>query len=154
MHFPDVKLDFEGLTSFEAGWKFHAYCDMKREEILNRYGFYAIKGSGEFEGVVNKILEDKLVYHDYNNWEKLQNYFNSAPRVDVEISVSRETFGLWYAILAKYFEKEPDEKSIRAFLSKQPSFAPKAEEILKSVERLEKSKKAGKILKRVKDEIV
>lgn len=154
MHFSDVKLDFEGLTSFEAGWKFHAYCDMKREEILNRYGFYSIKGSGEFEGVVNKILEDKLVYHDYNNWEKLQNYFNSAPQVNVEISVSRETFGLWYAILAKYFEQEPDEKFIRSLLVKQSSLAPYADEIVSAVIKLEKNKKAVEILGKVKEEIV
>ena len=29
-----IDLDFTGLTSFQAGWKFHLYCDMKREEIL------------------------------------------------------------------------------------------------------------------------
>ncbi len=154
MHFPDVKLDFEGLTSFEAGWKFHAYCDMKREEILNRYGFYSVKGSGEFEGVVSKILEDKLVYHEYNNWEKLQNYFNNVPQINFSVPISRETFGLWYAILAKYFEKEPDEKSIRAFLAKQPSLASHVDEIMSAVGKLEKNKKAVEILGRVKEEVV
>ena len=38
-HYDPLDLDFSGMTAFEAGWKFHLYCDMKREEILNKYDF-------------------------------------------------------------------------------------------------------------------
>ena len=84
----------------------------------------------------------------------MQSYFNNAPHISSNINVSRETFGLWYAILAKYLEKEPDEKSTRAFISKQPALALNADEIMKSIDRLEKNKKAAEILKKVKEEIV
>jgi len=31
--FSPIDLNFSGLSSFQAGWKFHLYCDIKREEI-------------------------------------------------------------------------------------------------------------------------
>ena len=35
-----LDLDFEGIHLFKAGWKFHLWCDMRREEILNKNNFY------------------------------------------------------------------------------------------------------------------
>jgi hypothetical protein len=62
--------------------------------------------------------------------------------------------GLWYALLARYIEKKPDEKTIHIFLSKQPSLAEKADDVVKSMNRLRESGKAVEILERVADEIV
>src|SRR5512135_2285635 len=66
-----LDMDFSNLTSFEAGWKFHLYCDMKREEILNKYDFYSIRHAGDFANLAAKLLEDELAYESYNNWEKV-----------------------------------------------------------------------------------
>jgi len=152
--FSPLNLNFSGLSPFQAGWKFHLYCDMKREEILNKYKFYEIPGTIDFWHQSAKQLEDELVYGEYNNWEKVVHYFNNVPKIEVGIGVTHETFQLWYAIIAKYIERKPDNKSAHIFLSKQLSWAEKADAIVKSVDNLRKNEKVIEILRKVKDEIV
>ena len=147
-------LNFTRLSPFQAGWKFHLYCDMKREEILNKYDFYALSGTGDFWHLPDKLLEDELVYEKYNNWEKLVGFFNNVPAVDTGNGVSHETLSLWYAILAKYIEKKPDDRAMQIFLSKQPSLVDKKEGVIASVDKLRKNKKAVEILNKVMEEIV
>jgi hypothetical protein len=154
LYFPVLDLDFSGLTSFEAGWKFHLYCDMRREEILNSYNFYDLPHTADFYNQPAKNVEDRVVYEKYDNWEKLVNYFNGVKFIDSGIGVEKETFGLWYAILAKYFERPIDEKSIRAFLIKKASLAKKIDAIMASVSEISKNKKAVEILSGVWKEIV
>jgi hypothetical protein len=152
--FDHCDLNFNQMSAFEAGWKFHTYCDMKRDEILKRNGLYEIKGATDFWGQAAKQLEDELLYEKYNNWEKLVNYFNNAPVLEIGIDVSHETFQLWYAILAKYIEKKPDNKAMRIFLSKQSPFATKVDGIMESVDRLRQDKKVIGILSKVVEEII
>ncbi|OGI29446.1 MAG: hypothetical protein A2288_01650 [Candidatus Moranbacteria bacterium RIFOXYA12_FULL_44_15] len=154
LKFDPVDLNFSKLSSFEAGWKFHLYCDMKREEILNAHKFYEIAGAGDFYGQAAKSLEDELVYDEYNNWEKIRHYFNNPPRIENGINVEIETFNLWYAILSKYFEKKPDEKSLRIFFTKQPHHQSNINELMESTFSLGKNKKAVEILEKVSEEIV
>jgi hypothetical protein len=154
LKFQPLDLDFSGLTSFEAGWKFHLYCDMRRDEILNRCGFYKLAKTTDLYGHPAKLLEDELLYDKYDNWEKIANYFRNPPLVNLEIGVDRPTFVLWYAILAKYIENRPGEKSMRAFLSKQLSLSQKTDDIMTSITGLKKNKKALEFLGRVFDEIV
>lgn len=151
--FEPVDLNFEGLTPFQAGWKFHIYCDMKREEILSRHGFYDLtEDNGKF-WQANKMLEDELVYEVYNNWEKLVHYFNNAPMVTLPEGLSQQSFDLWYAIVARYIEEKPTNKSMHIFVSKQPIFK-KADEIIERVNKLRKNKQAVEILRKVVEEIV
>ncbi|MDQ1283766.1 MAG: hypothetical protein QG620_114 [Patescibacteria group bacterium] len=152
LRFPVLDLNFEGLSSFEAGWKFHLFCDMRREEILNKYDFYSLKYAADLYNHPAKMLEDEIVYENYNNWEKITGYFNNPPYFDSGVGVTKETFYLWYAILAKYVEGKPDDRSIRIFLNKQPRLA--LNEIMVSVEELRKNKKAVEILGKVCLEIV
>lgn len=154
LHFDPVDFNFENLNPFESGWKFHLYCDMKREEILNKNGFYSQSHASDLWNIPSKLFEDEMVYKEFDNWEKFQNYFNNIPFIETLESVTKETFGLWYAILGKYIEKNPDNKSIKTFVSKLPSISPYAEEIIKTIDQLRKNGKVVEILKRVKDEIV
>lgn len=153
-HYDPLDLDFKGLSAFEAGWKFHLYCDMKREEILNKYAFYSLPETESFWHISAKILEDELVYDKNNNWEKLVHYFNNVPFIKTGMNVSQETFSLWYAILAKYIERKPDSKAMRIFLSKQPALAEKADDIVQSIDALRKNNKVTDILAKVAEEIV
>ncbi|HEX7586135.1 MAG TPA: hypothetical protein VF390_00670 [Patescibacteria group bacterium] len=153
-HYDPLDLNFKDLTAFEAGWKFHLYCDMKREEILNKYGFYSLPKTESFWRLPAKLLEDEIVYDIYNNWEKLVLYFNQVPFTETGVNVSRETFSLWYAILAKYIGKKPDSKGMSIFLSKLPDLAGKASVIVESIDVLRKNKKAVDILGKVAEEIV
>lgn len=152
--FDPIDLDFAGLSSFQAGWKFHVYCDMRREEILNNLSFYSLAGTAEYWGLANKYLEEIITYEAFNNWEKLVHYFNNVPFFEAGINVSRETFSLWYAIIGRYIERKPDRKSIKIFLSKQPSLAAEAENIATAVEKIQKDDKVVKLLEQVKKEIV
>ncbi|MEK7598807.1 MAG: hypothetical protein AAB487_03680 [Patescibacteria group bacterium] len=153
-HYDPLDLNFKGLTAFEAGWKFHLYCDMKREEILNRYEFYSLPGAEDFWRLPAKLLEDEIVYDKYNNWEKLVLYFNEVPFIETSVNVSRETFSLWYAILAKYIEKKPNSKTMSIVLSKLPDLVEKASGVVQSIDALRKNKKAVDILAKVAEEIV
>jgi len=152
--FKNLDLNFDGLSGFEAGWKFHLYCDMRREEILNRYDFYSIRYSTDFWHHASKLLEDQIIYDKYNNWEKVALYFNNAPDIRTGLAVPYETLALWYAIVAKYISEKPNDKSISIFLSKQLKLCGIANEIVDSVNKLEKNKKAVEILKKVNEEIV
>jgi len=151
--FDSIDLNFEKLSSFEAGWKFHLYSDMRREEILGKYNFYSIKGTSDFWHISSKLMEDEIIYGQYENWEKLVHYFNNIPAVAVDL-VPRETLSLWYSINAKYFEKQPDSKAMSIFLSKMPALAGIANDVTKVVDELRKSKKVVEILNKVKDEII
>lgn len=152
---PDsINLDFTGLTSFQAGWKFHIYCDMKREEILKNKKFYSIKGTSDWAATPAKCLEDEILYNEYTNWEKLYLYFNNAPKVNSALYVPSETIEFWYAILAKYIEKKPDKKSFHIFLTKQLFLKNKADDIVAKMEELQKNKKVIEILASVANEII
>ena len=161
-------LNFDGLSPFQAGWKFHVYCDMRREEILKKYKFYDLGNAMDFWNQPAKNLEDELLYEQYNNWEKLRHYFNNIPNIDNEINVPPqkecstgnilrgryETMALWYAMIAKYIEKKPDSKTMKIFLLKQIGFADKAGPISEVVDKLRKNAKVVEILKKVTEEIV
>lgn len=154
LRFYPLDLDFENLTPFEAGWKFHLYCDMRREEILNQYNFYSMKYTEEFCRQPAKMLEDRILYDRYDNWEKIANYFNDVPIISNGINVSKESFELWYSILANYIDKKPDNNSIINFFSKQPDLALTAKDVVAIVDKLRKNDKVIEALKRVTDEII
>jgi hypothetical protein len=154
LRFYPLDLNFENLTPFEAGWKFHLYCDMRREEILNNHNFYSQKYTGDFYNQPAKMLEDEIVYDQYNNWEKLSNYFNDVPIISNGIGVPKETFELWYSIIANYIKEKPSSNSIRVFLAKQPSISKDAKDIAETVDKLRKNDKVIEILRKVFEEII
>jgi len=154
MAFNPVDLNFEGLTPFQAGWKFHVYCDMKREEILNKYNFYDISETAKHENAPSKSLEDVLLYERNNNWEKTCLYLNNTQFFSQDLPVSVEVFQLWYAIVGKYIEKSPDERTIRIFLNKILKSTDKTKSIMESFEKLKNNEKAKSILLKVVEEIV
>ncbi|MFH0969808.1 MAG: hypothetical protein V1804_04850 [Patescibacteria group bacterium] len=154
LRFYPLDLNLENLTPFEAGWKFHLYCDMRREEILNSYDFYSLKYTNEFWNHPAKMFEDELLYEKYDNWEKLANYFNDVPIISNGINVPQGTFELWYSILASYIKQKLNNNSISTFLSKQPGIAPIANDIIKIVDKLRKNDKVIEILGKVSEEII
>ncbi len=149
-----IDLDFTGLTSFQAGWKFHLYCDMKREEILKNKGFYSLKNTSDFWDFPAKFLEDELIHEEYNNWEKIYVYLNNVPQIETGLDISRETIEFWYAVLAKYVEKKPNKKSQHIFFTKQFFLKDKADEIVSTIEKLKKNEKVVSILKNIYNEII
>jgi hypothetical protein len=152
-YFERIDLDFAGLDPFLAGWKFHLWCDMRREEILNSYNFYFLRGADALDPTA-KLVEDELIYDKYKNWEKLRYILNHPPLIHTPLAVSQETIERWYAILAKYFEKKPNDKTMKIFLSKQSSLKDEVEEIIDGVRKLRENQKAVEILKKVCEEII
>ena len=153
MYFENIDLNFEGLDLFQAGWKFHLWCDMRREEILNKYDFYSLRGANAIDPTA-KLLEDELVYDEYKNWEKLIFILNNPPKINTSLDVSQEIIERWYAILAKYFGKKPNDKTMKIFLSKQSSLRIEADQIIDGVRKLRENPKAVEILKKVSEEII
>mgnify|MGYP006877897402 CR=1 FL=1 len=154
MAFEPINLNFEGLTPFQAGWKFHLYCDMRREEIMKSHGFYKLTNDNGKFWQSSKMLEDEILYDRCGNWEKLVWYFNNAPLVELPSGVSREAFSLWYAMVAKYISEKPNDRSMQLFISKQAMFQKDVSAIIKKVDELRKNKQAVEILKKVVEEIV
>ena len=152
LRFAPLDLNFQGLDSFQAGWKFHLYCDMKRDEILRNREFY--KKIPNVSELPPKILEDELVYEEYNNWEKLAALLNNPPEIEFDFHVSPESLGLWYAIVARYLSQKPNEKTTRTFLVKQTSLVKRVDDIMKAVAEIRENKEAVEILKSVKEDIV
>ncbi|MDO8529295.1 MAG: hypothetical protein Q7S18_01350 [bacterium] len=152
--FYPLDLSFEKLNSFQAGWKFHLYCDMRREEILNNYHFYSIKNTDAFYNQSAKMLEDEVVYDCYDNWQGLSEYFNFMPMLSTGIDIQKETFESWYSIVAEYIKEKPSSKSIENFLSKQPTLASESKELVVFVDKLRKNGKVIELLKKVKEEII
>jgi hypothetical protein len=107
-----------------------------------------------FHDVPSKLLEDELVYEKYNNWEKLRLILNNPPEIKTGLNVSQEIIERWYAILAKYFEKKPDKKTIKAFLFKQRELRGQADELVDLVGKLRNNSKVVEILEKIYEEIL
>jgi hypothetical protein len=152
--YPELDLEFKGLSPFEAGYRFHLWCDMRREEILNKYDFYSFKYAAEIGHLPAKLLEDEIVYEKYNNWEKLRWLLDNPPEIKTDLSVSQETIERWYSVNAKYFEKKPDHKTLKAFLFKQRKLRKISDEIIDVVGKLRNNSKVVEILKKVSEEIL
>jgi hypothetical protein len=152
--YQELDLEFKGLSPFEAGYRFHLWCDMRREEILNKYDFYSLKYAAEIGHLPAKLLEDEVVYEKYNNWEKLCWLLDNPPEIKTALSVSQETIERWFAVNAKYFEKKPEDKTLRAFLFKQRKLRKISNEIIDVVGKLRNNSKVVEILKKVSEEIM
>jgi len=167
--YPELDLEFKNLSPFEAGYRFHLWCDMRREEILNKYNFYDLKYAADIGHLPAKLLEDELVYEKYNNWEKLIWLLENPPEVkinlnvssasakasaDFDLKVSQETIERWYAVNAKYFEGKPNEKTLKAFLWKHRKLRKLSDEIIDVVEKLRNNSKVVEILLKISDEIL
>jgi len=126
---------------------------MRREEILNKYDFYSINGTTQYDHRPAKLLEDDIIYSSFNNWEKLVNICNNPPEIPLPIEVSRETFELWYAMIAKYIEQKPCSHTIKSFLSKT-SLSEKAAGHIESMDKIRKNGKVVELLNGVKEEII
>jgi len=156
MRFPIINLDFSGLNSFEAGWKFHLYCDMRRDEIMRNAKFYDLKNNHKESWTrPAKLLEDELIYDQYNNWEKIIALCNNPPYIEMGLNIPVENYNIWYAMVAKYFEKKPDSRTMRVFLNKLDSygFPLDVDRIIAVKEKIAKNEKATHILTQILDEI-
>jgi hypothetical protein len=152
--FLDINLNFDGLSGFEAGWKYHLWCDMRREEVLNKYNFYSLPYTTDLGHIPSKIIEDEIVYDKYANWEKLRYILNNPPSIKTTLDIPEDVIARWYAIIAKYFEKKPDDKTIKNFMFKQPSLRKKSADIIDAIGKLRNNPKVTDILAKVYNEIL
>lgn len=152
--YPELDLEFRGLSPFEAGYRFHLWCDMRREEILNKYNFYSLKYAADIGHFPAKLLEDEVVYEKYNNWEKLRWLLDNPPKIKTGLPVSQETIERWFSVNAKYFENKPDDQKLKAFLFKQRKLRKISDEIIDVVGKLRNNSKVVEILKKVSEEIL
>lgn len=152
--FEDLDLYFEKLSAFEAGWKFHVWCDLRRSELLRDKDFFEIDEVKDSYYFSNYLLEDQLLWDEYNNWETLVNYFNNAAFVDLFEELDESDWSFWFEMLAEYIQKKPDKKSTQKFLKKIPSFAGKADHLLEEIEQLEAEKEIAEILQNLHEEML
>ncbi len=152
--YTDLETELKNLSPFEAGYRYHLWCDMRREEILNKYDFYSLKYTAEMGHLPAKLLEDELVYEKYANWEKLCWLLNHPPEIKSELQLPRGIIERWYSINAKYFEKKPDDKTVKNFLWKQKKLRKRSPEIIDLVGKLRNNSKVVDILPKISEEIL
>lgn len=152
--FRELDLKFEGLSSFEAGWKFHVWCDLRRNEIIRDCGFVDIIKSKKYNYFSYFLLEDQIIWEKYGNWETLSLFLRNAPFRDLFEELSNEDWTFWYEAVADFISEKPNKNSIAKILRKTPNLAGKVEKITAEIEELEKDKKMVEFLKGIHLKII
>lgn len=145
-HYP-IDLNFIGLDSFHAGWKFHLYCDKVREQFLKARYFYDIPHTKDCGYAANKFLEDMLIWnrstYDITLLEYLRGIDRSFDFVDGKI------VNKWYCLLAEYIETQPTYKSIETLLGELMTPSNDIDVALGAIKILEKNQGALQSLSNV-----
>lgn len=154
LKFSPIDLNFSGHDSFQAGWKFHLYSDMKREEILRNVGIYGLFPKDVSWDRALKMAEDELLYEKFNNWGKITAFFNDPPLTFLPEFVPKESYYLWYAVLSKYMSEKPNEKSMHVFLSKLILPIEKTNDVIEKISKIKQNERAMDLLGGVYELIV
>lgn len=152
--FENLDLNFEGMTAFEAGWKFHVWCDLRRNEVLLEKGFFEIDEVHDCYYFSCYLLEDKLVWSEYNNWETLGNYFSDSTLIDVFENLTDGDWMFWFDVTKDFITNQPDKTSMRKLIRSFPSFVGRADMILEETDKLLKNKKVIEILTNIHKDIL
>lgn len=147
--FKNLDLNFDGLSGFESGWKFHVWCDLRRNEFLRDKKFYEIKGIASAYYLSYYFLEDCLIWDKYNNWENVSYLYKNPPHYATSEKIYLSDWNFWYEIVAKYILSKPNEQSIREFIRHQPTVAAKIDRIAREFEFFKKNAKVVEILESV-----
>ena len=153
-NFESLDLEFEGLTDFEKGWKFHVWCDMRRFEILNQTGYYDLKEVGKYSYLSGYHLEDVLIWEKFSKWDSFANFLMNVGYRNVLKEVGKNDWSFWYEALANYFRQKPNTQTIKVFCKTQPSVSPVVESVVEGVEILGKSNKIAKTISNLYQEII
>lgn len=152
--FKKLDLDFAGLSDFEAGWKFHVWCDLRRNEVLRDKRFYEIKEIGNAYYMSYYFLEDYLVWDVYRNWENLVYLYRNPSFIKTVEKARLHDWNFWFEIVSDYVRAKPTQESISNFVKHMPSVAVKNEKIQEEFEKLKKNARVAGILKNVYLEMV
>jgi len=144
--FNDLDLDFSGLSAFDAGWKFHVWCDLRREELLVQKKFFDIDQVRDCYYFSPYLAEDKLVWGEYKNWETLKNYFLDVEFRDVFDELTEGDWMFWYKLISEYISEAPDRAAMRNFVHSVPSFVSRTELMLEEVEKVLGNKEISQTL--------
>ncbi len=148
-NFDELDLRFEGMSAFDAGWKFHVWCDLRRAELLRDEGFFDIDIVKDSYYFSSYLLEDELVWGRYKNWETLDNYFRNAAFIDRFKELSESDWNFWFGVLAEYMKEKPNKETSLRYIKKNPSFSGKSQNILDEVELLRADKEVAAALESV-----
>lgn len=138
--FKELDLDFEGLSAFEAGWKFHVWCDLRREELLVEKKFFDNDLIRDCYYFSPYLAEDRLVWGEYNNWETLKNYFMGVGYRDVFEELTEGDWMFWYHLLAEYVAELPERRTMRNLIRNIPSFVSRTELVLDEIDQVLENK--------------
>lgn len=153
-HFTDLDLKFEFMDSFEAGWKFHVWCDLRRNELLRDAGFLQMK---EVEGAHYQayyFLEDELLWSKYQNWETVQNILRDFPFKPLFPQLPKHDWEFWYQLVAEYIGQPPSPESISRFCKQIPSLSLKTQAIIDGMAKLRNNRKVAEILLQLPNQLL
>lgn len=117
-HFKDVTLsEIKKEKSFFAGFKFHSLVDKTRERFIREQNLYSFFSPLKYLNLGIKLIEDKILYDEIKDWNKIKNYFNIFSEEEFSFKVSHLEVEKWHALLKLYFSQKPGVESMIKFLS-------------------------------------
>lgn len=146
----------EGLleidSSFELGMYCHALIDRKREETLNRLGFYDLLPGNKFLPYAMKFIEDVVVYSRVQNWTAIASYFETILEKETEL-VSQDSVTKWHGLIRNYFCEPPNRKTMASFVEGLGFDASTIESVVEVVEEIKKNKKAMRLIEMTEESL-
>jgi hypothetical protein len=147
--FKKLDLNFKDLSGFEAGWKFHVWCDLRRNEVLRNRDFFSLKDIKGLHYMAYYFLEDFLVWEKFKNWESVVFLYKNPSFFEISSKVSITDWNFWYETVAKYIQEKPNSSSIAQFIKQQPSVTTKEAKIAGEFEKLKNNARVVDVLRDV-----
>ncbi len=133
--------------SFSAGKYVHCLIDEKREAFLRESGMYDLIFHETLPITAIKLLEDFLVYEEFNGWNEVIVALNTFPTKELSFGVEREKLVEWYSLLQEYFSQKPTIETCKRQILKIGFDEKVALAVLTMVSEYQKNEKIVKIIK-------
>lgn len=116
-HFKDLFLeDIKNDNSFMAGVKFHSIVDEVREAYMVSQNIYSYFPKSKYITQSLKLLEDELLYENFDEWNNLIKDFNDIPYGQIKIDLDKLYIEKWYSLLQEYFSTKPTPQVREKFI--------------------------------------
>lgn len=102
--------------SFDSGWWLHSFVDEQRHKFMVENDYYSYFPESEFVTHAAKLLEDKVLYDQVDNWNEISSFFDSIYNEEIELNLREEDIKKWHKLMKNYIKSEPTDDKIADFI--------------------------------------
>ena len=109
-HFNHITLEgIKAKPAFNAGMHFHSLTDTAWNSYVHQHRVRLFSAIPHNSAVLHtlKILQDKYLYHMYQNWGKITVMFETILAEEYDFGIPEVVLGGWHTLLAEYLSKSP-----------------------------------------------